>query len=730
MKGLLFVVVLIAGFVTSAFAQARPTLGVLPFTGGAEGEGDVIASLFLNQRELRDVFNVVPRNLALNTIFREQQFQMSDLADPDTITSINRLLNADYVLAGSITRLGDRNLLIASIIHVENFEQVAGTHVTYRNIEEVIGLLSGMSRNLVDATNTASRRTANLPSLAIAPFAHRAGVSAYDAETLAQLLAIEILNTGGYVVLPRLSVIQAALREQGFQMDGFTDDAGMASLGRAMNANHVLSGSITRLGATNMFMAQILNAEDGRVIEGDQVQYQTITDGIDLMAELAVLLTFPPGQQRDWQIMRLRLGLRHPVNVPGATLSDQLAWLRTNAANDTAYLIQLNGNATIAPNTLTLPAGRSNVTIAIRGAGAMRAVSLSANGSLFTVSSGVTLVLDENIALRGRNPNTNYLVRIDNGGILIMGAGSEITGNIGRGAVIVNTGGAFTMFGGTISGNTGSNGNGGNHSTVVASNGVHGEMHRMGFNGGSGGTGVHGGMGGTGGVRNMGTFIMLGGIISGNRGGNGGAGGNGSWGGAGGGSLISHGGMGGTGGDGGHGGMGGTGGVHNTGTFTIHYGIVSGNFGGAGGLGGTGGRGGVGGTSGNRNSLGGQGGRGGSGGEHGSLGQVGGRAGMGGMGGTAPRGSNGNDNLHNAGMVQRHGGTISSNCSGADVQVVDNRESIFGNVSGSLIFYGNSLVQYDATNVTGMGLSLDALALPTHHENGKRHFVIGSIRWE
>jgi len=36
MKRLLFVVVLLAGFVASAFAQARPTLGVLPFAGGAQ----------------------------------------------------------------------------------------------------------------------------------------------------------------------------------------------------------------------------------------------------------------------------------------------------------------------------------------------------------------------------------------------------------------------------------------------------------------------------------------------------------------------------------------------------------------------------------------------------------------------------------------------------------------------------------------------------------------------
>ena len=98
MKKLMFVVVLIAGLVASAFAQARPTLGVLPFTGGAGHDGEVIANLFLTQHELRNAFNVVPRNMALNTIFTERQFQLSDLTNPNPMASLNRMFNANYVL--------------------------------------------------------------------------------------------------------------------------------------------------------------------------------------------------------------------------------------------------------------------------------------------------------------------------------------------------------------------------------------------------------------------------------------------------------------------------------------------------------------------------------------------------------------------------------------------------------------------------------------------------------
>jgi len=309
MKKLLLVAALLVGYTTLAFSQVapgnvqrRPVLGILPFTGGTGDDGNTIASLFSHRPELLDAFTVVPRTTALDALFAEHYVQLSGLTDSDTIAGIGRLLNADYVLSGSIRRLGGRNLLIATIVNVETFEQVAGYWRTYRTIAEVRHFLPSMARSMVNATT--ERGTARLQSLAIVPFAHRAGVSAHDAETLAQILAIEILDTGSHIVLPRISSMQAALAEQDFQAEGLTADEGMASLGRAINADLVLSGEITGLGDVNMFMAQILRVADGSMLVGTNRDYRVITDGMDLMAEIAILLTDPPGA--DTRIAALR----------------------------------------------------------------------------------------------------------------------------------------------------------------------------------------------------------------------------------------------------------------------------------------------------------------------------------------------------------------------------------------------------------------------------------------
>jgi ribosomal protein S11 len=212
------------------------------------------------------------------------------------------------------------------------------------------------------------------------------------------------------------------------------------------------------------------------------------------------------------------------IIAPGITLADQLAWLRGFARNNGEYRVELNAIANISPAEAALPMGLSNVTITLRGIGVMREVRLSANGVLFTVGNGITLVLDENITLVGRRlggngnaNNNNHLVRINDGGNLVMNAGARVmdntntaTGANTAGGVRVNSGGIFTMNGGTISGNTTtasgfSDGDGGG--VRVEFNGIF-NMRGGAISGNS--SGRDGG-----GVFNLGTFRISGGIVYG-----------------------------------------------------------------------------------------------------------------------------------------------------------------------------------------------------------------------
>jgi hypothetical protein len=148
------------------------------------------------------------------------------------------------------------------------------------------------------------------------------------------------------------------------------------------------------------------------------------------------------------------------VIVPGNSLVTKLDWLKNNAGSNKLYDIEIYTDENIGPQTLSY-SNKSDITITMSGIDT-HTVNLSSSGSLFTIGSGVTLILDNNITLNGRNNNAP-LVHI-NSGRLVMNMGSKIIGNSssgynGGGVYVEN--GTFTMNGGEISSNTSSNIGGG-----------------------------------------------------------------------------------------------------------------------------------------------------------------------------------------------------------------------------------------------------------------------------
>jgi len=267
--------------------QNRPRLGILPFTGGSASDGENIAVLLSIQDDLRAAFSIVPRTGAVNTAVAQRDFQTSTSIDSDAIARLGRMHNVDYVVSGYMRRLGNRNLIVAAIVNVETLALVAGDYRQYNSIEEIPAMLPSIARNMAA---TAGRAGARLPGLAIAPlrYAERGANTEY-AEALAQILPIAIANTGGYAVLPRASAVQTALNQQGLRSDSTAEDMARAA-GMAINAAYVLAAETLSMGSMNMFIVQILNAENGSQLAGESLNYRVIDDGIALMPQLAAVL--------------------------------------------------------------------------------------------------------------------------------------------------------------------------------------------------------------------------------------------------------------------------------------------------------------------------------------------------------------------------------------------------------------------------------------------------------
>jgi len=145
------------------------------------------------------------------------------------------------------------------------------------------------------------------------------------------------------------------------------------------------------------------------------------------------------------------------ITVPEGTLAAKLQWISTNAASNSAYVLEISSSEALTHQNLYY-GGKTNITILLKSIGSgQKVISLSDKGSLFSLENRVTLILEENLVLQGKTDNNNFLVSIGSNCRMIMNGG-KISGNTGGGVCVGGVGigrlSDFTMNGGEIYGNT------------------------------------------------------------------------------------------------------------------------------------------------------------------------------------------------------------------------------------------------------------------------------------
>jgi uncharacterized repeat protein (TIGR02543 family) len=147
-----------------------------------------------------------------------------------------------------------------------------------------------------------------------------------------------------------------------------------------------------------------------------------------------------------------------PITPPGATLVEQLAYIRNNAGDGVVYDIVVNNDEYIGPQTVSTM-GR-NITVNIHSASSsdVKTIELQSQGALFSVDANITLKL-QNIELRGISTNNSALIVVGQGGTLILNTGAIVTSNNNvtlvhpRGGGILVNGGSLELNDGAITKN-------------------------------------------------------------------------------------------------------------------------------------------------------------------------------------------------------------------------------------------------------------------------------------
>ncbi len=131
---LCFIIVCVISLISpsfQAFSQETPILAVTDISIDKRIESELAIPLTERIREIfvnSNQYKVIDRN-TINLVIEEQKFQLSDLVDAERTVKIGKLLGAQFIVTGNLTKIENLNTMSLRIIDVETgviVSQVSG----------------------------------------------------------------------------------------------------------------------------------------------------------------------------------------------------------------------------------------------------------------------------------------------------------------------------------------------------------------------------------------------------------------------------------------------------------------------------------------------------------------------------------------------------------------------------------------------------------------------------
>ena len=152
-------------------AQIIPRLAVLPFAVSSQGvnqrDAEVLAQLLATEVANSGKYAVLPRTSQIQAVMKEHEIQRSGLTEENSIRRIGQALNAQYVLAGNVRRLGQSNMFTAQILEVETASLLKGSAENYSSVADGLTIMASLSTKLtggsapVPINTTSAQMTTN-----------------------------------------------------------------------------------------------------------------------------------------------------------------------------------------------------------------------------------------------------------------------------------------------------------------------------------------------------------------------------------------------------------------------------------------------------------------------------------------------------------------------------------------------------------------------------------------
>jgi TolB-like protein len=250
-----------AFFLTISFITAqnpKPSVAILDFEarGIPDYEVETLTERLRSEAANTNAIRLIDRKM-LESILNEQGLQQSGCTTDECAAEVGQLLGAQYMINGSIGKLGNTYTIDAKMVSVTTGAAERAKTVTYVGevseliVEmeilawEIVGLEAPQSLLMKRKVQSA---TDNKMTVAILDFEPR-GISTLEAQTLTDRFATEINNTGKVVLVDRNSM-REVMQEQGYTGVECSSEECAAEVGAMLGVQFMISGAIGKLGDT------------------------------------------------------------------------------------------------------------------------------------------------------------------------------------------------------------------------------------------------------------------------------------------------------------------------------------------------------------------------------------------------------------------------------------------------------------------------------------------------
>lgn len=142
MKKPLLFFLLIVPLVIYAEDDLKPRVGILQFNAKnvSEVEADAVGELFTSELVMTGQFDVVDRN-NVESLLTEMDFQMSGCTDSSCAVEIGQILSLEYMVYGSVIKLGEIFAINVQMINVGTAQIVNTGREQFKSIEEAYDVI-------------------------------------------------------------------------------------------------------------------------------------------------------------------------------------------------------------------------------------------------------------------------------------------------------------------------------------------------------------------------------------------------------------------------------------------------------------------------------------------------------------------------------------------------------------------------------------------------------------